>query len=71
MNSRCGTPTFCDARMRTLRALGFRPASVPVVNLPKRYFRIADRDDERTRRENTTGKALALDRALAAGSRPY
>ncbi|HYL60446.1 MAG TPA: adenylate/guanylate cyclase domain-containing protein, partial [Candidatus Acidoferrales bacterium] len=37
---------------------------LPVVDLLKSYFRIADRDDERTRREKVTGKVLALDRAL-------
>ncbi len=35
-----------------------------MVDLLKTYFRIADRDDERTRREKVTGKVLALDRAL-------
>ncbi|MGA9724258.1 MAG: adenylate/guanylate cyclase domain-containing protein, partial [Candidatus Binatus sp.] len=51
-----------------LEALSFShgkaSAYLPVVDLLKTYFRIADRDDERTRREKVTGKVLALDRAL-------
>lgn len=43
---------------------GKASAYLPVVELLKDYFRIADRDDERTRREKVTGKVLALDRAL-------
>jgi class 3 adenylate cyclase/predicted ATPase len=43
---------------------GKASAYLPVVDLLKDYFRIADRDDERTRREKVTGKVLALDRAL-------
>jgi len=43
---------------------GKASAYLPVVDLLKSYFRIADRDDERTRREKVTGKVLALDRAL-------
>src|SRR5271170_5361782 len=43
---------------------GKASAYLPVVDLLKSYFRIADRDDERTRREKITGKVLALDRAL-------
>ncbi|MGC2304303.1 ATP-binding protein, partial [Candidatus Binatus sp.] len=43
---------------------GKASAYLPVVDLLKTYFRIADRDDERTRREKVTGKVLALDRAL-------
>jgi tetratricopeptide (TPR) repeat protein len=43
---------------------GKASAYLPVVDLLKTYFRIADRDDERTRREKITGKVLALDRAL-------
>ncbi len=43
---------------------GKASAYLPVVDLLKSYFRIADRDDERTRREKATGKVLALDRAL-------
>ena len=43
---------------------GKASAYLPVVDLLKNYFRIADSDDERTRREKATGKVLALDRAL-------
>jgi class 3 adenylate cyclase/tetratricopeptide (TPR) repeat protein len=43
---------------------GKASAYLPVVELLKGYFRIADQDDERTRREKVTGKVLALDRAL-------
>ena len=43
---------------------GKASAYLPVVDLLKTYFRIADRDDERTRREKVTGKVIALDRAL-------
>ena len=43
---------------------GKASAYLPVVDLLQDYFRIADRDDERTRREKVTGKVLALDRAL-------
>ncbi len=43
---------------------GKASAYLPVIDLLKSYFRIADRDDERTRREKVTGKVLALDRAL-------
>jgi class 3 adenylate cyclase/tetratricopeptide (TPR) repeat protein len=43
---------------------GKASAYLPVVDLLKSYFRIADQDDERTRREKVTGKVLALDRAL-------
>jgi class 3 adenylate cyclase/predicted ATPase len=37
---------------------------LPVVELLKGYFSIADRDEERPRREKITGRVLALDRAL-------
>ncbi len=37
---------------------------LPVIELLKSYFRIADQDDDRARREKITGKVLALDRAL-------
>ena len=37
---------------------------LPVIGLLKDYFRIDDRDDERTQREKITGRVLALDRAL-------
>ena len=43
---------------------GKASAYLPVVDLLKGYFRIADRDDERTRREKVTGKVLALERTL-------
>jgi class 3 adenylate cyclase len=43
---------------------GKASAYLPAVDLLKSYFRIADHDDERTRREKVTGKVLALDRAL-------
>lgn len=43
---------------------GKASAYLPVVELLKSYFRIGDRDDERTRREKVTGKVIALDRAL-------
>jgi class 3 adenylate cyclase/tetratricopeptide (TPR) repeat protein len=43
---------------------GKASAYLPVIDLLKSYFRIADRDDERMRREKVTGKVLALDRAL-------
>ncbi len=36
----------------------------PVVDLLKGYFRIADSDNERARREKITGRVLALDRSL-------
>jgi len=49
---------------------GKASAYLPVVDLLKTYFRIADRDDERTRREKVTGKVIALDRALQ-DSLPY
>jgi predicted ATPase len=37
---------------------------LPVIDLLRNYFRIANEDDERTRRENVTGRVLALDRSL-------
>jgi len=37
---------------------------LPVIGLLKDYFRIVDRDDERTQREKVTGRVLALDRSL-------
>src|ERR1700674_2663580 len=49
---------------------GKASAYLPVVDLLKGYFRIADQDDERTRREKVTGKVLALDRALE-GTLPH
>jgi class 3 adenylate cyclase/tetratricopeptide (TPR) repeat protein len=43
---------------------GRASAYLPVVELLRDYFRIADDDDERARREKITGKVLALDRKL-------
>ncbi len=43
---------------------GRASAYLPVIELLKGYFRIADDDDERARREKITGKVLALDRTL-------
>src|ERR1700681_4070190 len=37
---------------------------LPVIDLLRNYFRIANEDDERTRREKVNGKVLTLDRAL-------
>ncbi len=37
---------------------------LPVIELLKGYFRIADQDDDRTQREKVTGRMLALDRTL-------
>jgi predicted ATPase len=39
-------------------------AYLPVIDLLRTYFRIANEDDERTRREKVNGKVLTLDRAL-------
>jgi hypothetical protein len=39
-------------------------AYLPVIDLLRNYFRIANEDDERTRRENVIGRVLALDRSL-------
>jgi class 3 adenylate cyclase/tetratricopeptide (TPR) repeat protein len=43
---------------------GKATACLPVIELLKGYFSIADRDDERTRLEKITGRVLALDRVL-------
>ncbi|MGH7916387.1 MAG: ATP-binding protein, partial [Candidatus Binataceae bacterium] len=43
---------------------GRASAYLPVIELLKGYFQIADQDDSRARREKITGKVLALDRAL-------
>ncbi|MGC1676119.1 MAG: adenylate/guanylate cyclase domain-containing protein [Candidatus Binataceae bacterium] len=43
---------------------GRASAYLPVIELLKSYFGIADQDDDRARREKVTGKVLALDRAL-------
>jgi class 3 adenylate cyclase/predicted ATPase len=43
---------------------GKASAYLPVVDLLRNYFRIANEDDERTRREKVTGRVIALDRSL-------
>jgi class 3 adenylate cyclase len=43
---------------------GKASAYLPVIELLRNYFRIANEDDERTRREKVNGKVLTLDRAL-------
>jgi len=43
---------------------GKASAYLPVIDLLRNYFRIANDDDERTRREKVNGKVLTLDRAL-------
>jgi class 3 adenylate cyclase/tetratricopeptide (TPR) repeat protein len=43
---------------------GKASAYLPVIDLLRNYFRIANEDDERTRREKVNGKVLTLDRAL-------
>jgi class 3 adenylate cyclase/predicted ATPase len=43
---------------------GKASAYLPVIDLLRNYFRIANQDDERTRREKVNGKILTLDRAL-------
>src|SRR5712692_9652648 len=43
---------------------GKASAYLPVIDLLRNYFRIAGEDDERTRREKVTGRAIALDRSL-------
>src|ERR1700687_6406343 len=43
---------------------GKASAYLPVIDLLRSYFRIANEDDERTRREKVNGKVLTLDRAL-------
>ena len=43
---------------------GRASAYLPVIDLLKNYFGIADSDDERARREKITGRVLALDRSL-------
>src|SRR6202043_582556 len=49
---------------------GKASAYLPVIDLLRNYFRIANEDDERTRREKVNGKVLTLDRALE-DSIPY
>lgn len=39
-------------------------AYLPLIELLKNYFQITAQDDERRRRENVTGRVLALDRSL-------
>jgi tetratricopeptide (TPR) repeat protein len=43
---------------------GKASAYLPVIDLLRNYFRIANEDDARTRREKVNGKVLTLDRAL-------
>ena len=43
---------------------GKASAYLPVIDLLRNYFRIANEDDDRTRREKVTGRVLALDRSL-------
>src|SRR6266852_5373019 len=39
-------------------------AYLPLIDLLKTYFKLTSQDDERSRREKITGKALTLDRSL-------
>jgi adenylate/guanylate cyclase family protein/AAA ATPase-like protein len=43
---------------------GKASAYLPVIDMLRNYFRIANKDDERARREKVNGKVLTLDRAL-------
>jgi class 3 adenylate cyclase/tetratricopeptide (TPR) repeat protein len=43
---------------------GKASAYLPMIDLLRNYFRIANEDDERTRREKVTGRVVALDRSL-------
>jgi class 3 adenylate cyclase/predicted ATPase len=43
---------------------GKASAYLPVIDLLRNYFKIANEDDERTRREKVTGRVVALDRSL-------
>src|SRR6201993_4122325 len=43
---------------------GKASAYLPVIDLLRNYFRIANADDERTRREKVAGKITILDRSL-------
>ena len=43
---------------------GKASAYLSVIDLLRNYFRIANEDDERTRREKVTGRVVALDRSL-------
>ncbi len=43
---------------------GKASAYMPVLDLLRKYFRIAGEDDERTRREKINGKVMTLDRSL-------
>ncbi len=43
---------------------GKASAYLPVIDLLRNYFKIANEDDERTRREKVNGKVLTLDRML-------
>ena len=43
---------------------------LPVIGLLKAYFKVEDRDDQRTMREKVMGKLLALDRTLESSLPP-
>ena len=43
---------------------GKASAYSPVIDLLRNYFRIANEDDDRSRREKVTGRVVALDRSL-------
>src|SRR4029077_2899095 len=43
---------------------GKASAYLPIIDLLRNYFKIANEDDERTRREKVTGRVVALDRSL-------
>src|ERR1700720_4184670 len=43
---------------------GKASAYLPVIDLLRNYFRMANEDDERTRREKVTGRVVTLDRSL-------
>src|SRR6266851_4913792 len=43
---------------------GKASAYLPAIDLLRNYFRIANEDDERSRREKVTGRVIALDRSL-------
>src|SRR5258708_14681328 len=49
---------------------GKASAYLPVIDLLRSYFKIANEDDERTRRQKVAGKIAILDRSLA-NSLPY
>lgn len=43
---------------------GKASAYLPVIDLLRNYFRITNKDDERTRREKVAGEITILDRSL-------